>query len=54
MDVEVHLPVEKITLVNVTVPVNTAVLNHNIPHAVDTIQRRLTEKYFGGRSTEVV
>nr|AMR68934.1 vitellogenin 1 [Patiria miniata] len=51
MDIEIHLPIEKITLVNVTVPVNTSVLNRNIPDAVNTIQRRLTEKYLSGNCT---
>nr|AFH56436.1 vitellogenin [Parvulastra exigua] len=51
MDIEIHLPIEKITLVNVTVPVNTSVLNRNIPDAVSTIQRRLTEKYLSGNCT---
>nr|AHK12747.1 vitellogenin 1 [Patiriella regularis] len=51
MDIEIHLPIGKITLVNVTVPVNTSVLNRNIPDAVNTIQRRLTEKYMSGNCT---
>jgi hypothetical protein len=51
MDVEVHMPIEKITVVNVTVPVNTTVLNYNVPDAVATIQRRLTEKFLSGNCT---
>ncbi|XP_022105422.1 vitellogenin-like [Acanthaster planci] len=51
MDVEIHLPIEKITVVNVTVPVNTSVLKYNVPDAVATIQRRLTEKFLSGNCT---
>ena len=49
MDVELHMPIEKVTIFNVTVPVNSSVLKETLPKAVSIIQRRVVEKYLSGK-----
>ncbi|XP_033636523.1 vitellogenin-A2-like [Asterias rubens] len=51
MDVELHMPIEKVTIFNVTVPVNSSVLKETLPKAVSIIQRRVVEKYLSGNCT---
>ncbi len=51
MDVELHTPIEKLTVFNITTPVNSSVVKETLPKAVSVIQRRVVEKYLSGNCT---
>ncbi len=51
MDVELHMPLEKMTIFNVSTPVNSSVVKETLPKALSIIQRRVVEKYLSGNCT---